>query len=276
MTFTTSFPSAAGHVRFPGGRWKALVMSYDDGSEHDRRLVEIFDRHGIRGTFHINSARLDAPHHVRSDEVARLYRKHEVAAHTATHPDLTHLAEDAVRREIEDDRQRLQALTERPVRGFAYPFGTLDDRIVRIAHDLGLAYARTAASSRTLAVPQDLLRWAPTCHHVEAMPLAETFLAAPAETIALLCIFGHSYELDGFMTADASKDWRHMEALCRLLQGHAEVWYAAAVEVADYLRALARVEWSATRVHNASATTLWISVDGEDVPLAPGASLDRD
>ena len=40
---------------FPQGKHKALTMSYDDGKEDDRRLVEIFNRYGIRGTFHVNS-----------------------------------------------------------------------------------------------------------------------------------------------------------------------------------------------------------------------------
>ena len=28
---------------FPGGKFKCLTMSYDDGQHHDRRLVEIFN-----------------------------------------------------------------------------------------------------------------------------------------------------------------------------------------------------------------------------------------
>ena len=40
---------------YPGGKFKALTMSYDDGRTFDRRLVDIFNRHGIKGTFHLNS-----------------------------------------------------------------------------------------------------------------------------------------------------------------------------------------------------------------------------
>ena len=39
---------------FPGGKFKALTMSYDDGKLEDRRLVDIFNRNGIRGTFNLN------------------------------------------------------------------------------------------------------------------------------------------------------------------------------------------------------------------------------
>ena len=32
---------------FPGGKHKALTLSYDDGKTQDRRLVDIFNRNGI-------------------------------------------------------------------------------------------------------------------------------------------------------------------------------------------------------------------------------------
>ena len=39
---------------FPGGAFKVLTMSYDDGKVADRRLISIFNKYGIKGTFHIN------------------------------------------------------------------------------------------------------------------------------------------------------------------------------------------------------------------------------
>ena len=31
------------------GKMKALTFSYDDGVTQDRRLVELFDRYGVKG-----------------------------------------------------------------------------------------------------------------------------------------------------------------------------------------------------------------------------------
>ena len=42
-------------IIFPNGKSKAFTMSYDDGTIHDRRLVEIMNRYGIRGTFNLNA-----------------------------------------------------------------------------------------------------------------------------------------------------------------------------------------------------------------------------
>lgn len=36
-------------------------MSYDDGREQDIRLVSIFNKYGIRGTFNLNSGLMERP-----------------------------------------------------------------------------------------------------------------------------------------------------------------------------------------------------------------------
>ena len=43
---------------FPEGKFKALTFSYDDGNVADRRLVEIFNRYGMKGTFNLCSFHL--------------------------------------------------------------------------------------------------------------------------------------------------------------------------------------------------------------------------
>ena len=47
------------YVCFPEGKAKALTMSYDDGKIQDERLVSIFNRYGIRGTFNLNYGMID-------------------------------------------------------------------------------------------------------------------------------------------------------------------------------------------------------------------------
>lgn len=259
-------------LRFPGGRRKALIMSYDDGSEHDRRLVEIFNRCGIRGTFHLNSAKLGQPHFVRPDEVTSLYRGHEVSCHTRTHPYLVGLPDDSVRREIIDDRHALHALCGQSARGLAYPFGSYDERVVRIVRDLGVAYARTAESTMSLAVPSDLLAWRPSCHHNAAMDLAQSFLDESRGEPTLLLVWGHSYELDGFMCRDPAKNWDYMDALCGRLHGRPSVWYATALEVAEYLEAMRKVEVATECVRNVSNLPVWLEWRGSTIELAPGAT----
>ena len=42
-------------MKFPGGKIKALTLSYDDGVVYDRTLIEIMQRYGMKGTFNVNS-----------------------------------------------------------------------------------------------------------------------------------------------------------------------------------------------------------------------------
>ena len=62
---------------YPEGKKKALTFSYDDGQIHDRKLVDILNRHGMKGTFHLNSGKLakDRNHDVfvSAEEVPELY-----------------------------------------------------------------------------------------------------------------------------------------------------------------------------------------------------------
>lgn len=58
---------------YPQGKAKALTLSYDDGQIYDRRLVEIMNKNGLKGTFHLNSAKLSCDngfdHFVTKEEI---------------------------------------------------------------------------------------------------------------------------------------------------------------------------------------------------------------
>src|ERR1035437_10038775 len=115
---------------FPHGKTKALTMSYDDGSKYDRRLIEIFNKYKIRGTFHINSGCLSDDWHIKYEEMPELYRGHEVSAHSKTHPNLQQKTTAGIIEEILDDRRKLEGIMGYPVRGMSYPFGIYDERVL--------------------------------------------------------------------------------------------------------------------------------------------------
>ena len=41
------------HV-FPGGKKRIVTFSYDDGHKNDERLIGLFNKYGVKGTFHLN------------------------------------------------------------------------------------------------------------------------------------------------------------------------------------------------------------------------------
>ena len=110
---------------FPGGKHKALTMSYDDGRTQDRRLVDIFNRNGIKGTFHLNSGLFERGDRVLPEEISSLYAGHEVACHTVTHPTIARCPLPEVAQEVLEDRKFLEERTGYPVRGLSYPNGSV-------------------------------------------------------------------------------------------------------------------------------------------------------
>ena len=225
------------------GKKKAVTFSYDDGVMQDIRLIEIFNRYGLRATFNLNSGLLGGKNtllrggvqvrhdKIRMEDVRAVYDGHEVAAHTLTHPALCTLPDEEVVRQVEEDRQALSALVGYEVVGMAYPGGGVnhDARVERLVREhTGIRYARTVDANGGFGIRHDLIAFAPTVYHLDMdkmLALGEEFLASETDTPQLFYIWGHSYEFDAWSF------WEAFEAFCRRLGGHEDVFYGTNREV---------------------------------------------
>ena len=130
------------YISFPEGKAKALTMSYDDGKLQDERLVSIFNKYGIRGTFNLNYGMMDkaglVPPRIPKDRICSLYKGHEIATHTMTHPTIARCPMTAVAREILEDRSGLEQITGTIIRGHAYPNGSYNEEIKQLFRQLGI------------------------------------------------------------------------------------------------------------------------------------------
>ena len=134
---------------FPGGRMKAFTVSYDDAWPEDRRLIEIMNKYGVKGTFNINSGEklfTDIP------DPTELYRGHEVASHALTHAYLDRVAPSTATFEIIKDRENLEKIFGGSIRGFAYPYTAYNRDTPALLRSCGIAYARTADCTRQFAI----------------------------------------------------------------------------------------------------------------------------
>ena len=61
---------------FPGGKTKALILSFDDGMVADRRLVRLMNEYGLIGTFHLNSNKLGTKDYLTKEEIKVVYKGH--------------------------------------------------------------------------------------------------------------------------------------------------------------------------------------------------------
>jgi peptidoglycan/xylan/chitin deacetylase (PgdA/CDA1 family) len=97
---------------FPEGKSKALILSFDDGIVSDRRLVKLMNDYGLKGTFHLNSNKLDTKGYLTKEEIKSLFINHEVSVHSANHPNLTALSKMDIIYEVVEDRKELERLLE--------------------------------------------------------------------------------------------------------------------------------------------------------------------
>ena len=254
--------------RWPGGVTHALTMSYDDGVKFDVRLSRIFDDHGIRGTFHLNSnydmSGVDA-WHMNAEETRALAKRHELSLHMHTHPFPTQIPLTHVADEVIENRRILEPLAGYPLRGMSYPYGDFSDSVIALLRGLGVEYSRTTRSTGRFDVPQDFLTWDPTCHHNGLGDLWERFLNDRYCKFKprLFYMWGHSFEFD------RDGNWDMIENFCATAGGRSDIWYATNIEIVDYINALRSLKFSADRtlVQNVSPLDVFISVDDEPVCL---------
>ena len=229
------------------GKMKAVTFSFDDGVTQDIRLIELFDKYSLLGTFNLNSeflgldgtldrnGRIVRHDKIAPDMVREIYKNHEVAVHTLTHPNLTEISDDGeVIRQVECDRQKLSALCGYEVSGMAYPCGGTnnDDRVAKIIKEnTGVKFSRTITSTYSFDLQDNLLRFNPTIHCIDPRldEIIERFLSLEATTPQLLYIWGHAYEMDAeYIT------WEKMEDICRRLSGKSDIFYGTNKEVLLY------------------------------------------
>lgn len=229
---------------FPGRKMKAVTFSYDDAVTQDQRLITLFNRYGLKATFNLNSGLLGQPGsllredvtvaHVklRPCEIQRIYRGHEVAAHTLTHPFLPDESDEEIIRQVEQDRLALSKLVGYEVKGFAYPGGgvNFNEHVANIIRqNTGVKYCRTTVSTLNFDLQDDLYIFKPTVYHHqqwdEMERLADEFIALQPDKPQLFYIWGHAYEFD------IHNDWDRFERFLQKIAGHNDIFYGTNSEV---------------------------------------------
>ena len=271
-------------ILYPYGLRKALTLSYDDGVETDIELVRILDEYGILATFNLNSGCF-APEgtvypagtiHRRMSESAikALYAggRHEIASHALTHASLSASPAPRIAYEVLADRDNLEKLFGKIVRGFAYPYGTYSDEAVDTLRTCGIAYARTVVSTHNFEIPNEWLRLHPTCHHDDPKldELCDRFLTGKGPFgLKLFYLWGHSYEFE------QHNNWEVIRAFCEKMSGKKDIWYATNIEIVDYLNASRQLRTSADGhiVFNPTSTDIWVENKGEVMTIKAGETV---
>ena len=132
---------------------KLVGITFDDGytSVLDKALPEL-KRHGFGASVFIISGRLGGTNDwdegpvfplMSGTQVMELAAEPgiEIGSHSQTHVRLAGLAREQLAAEVAGSKTALTALLDAPVRGFAYPYGSMDAAARRAVQDAGYDYA---------------------------------------------------------------------------------------------------------------------------------------
>lgn len=243
------------------GYQKYFTMSFDDGLEQDKRIIQILNRYGIKCTFNLNAGLFGTKnrvgrignigfleysegstglktrfknhdhHRIPADEIAQVYEGFEIASHGYKHEALALIKPEQMEESIRMDIEGLSKLTGYPIVGHAYPGGSSSDKVAACLKKHGIIYAREVLGTGSFSFPKDPLRYRSTSMvwNKKLFELADQFSKADPETGDLLFyIWGHGYELD-FGTELAS--WERFEKFCERIAGQKDIVYCTNKQV---------------------------------------------
>ena len=280
------------YLRFPGGKIKAVTLSYDDGVRADIRLAGILNSYGMKCTFNLNSSHVLSgtnPGKLNADEVREhmINAGHEIAVHGKCHI-APGIADSVVAiRDVLACREELEGEFDMIIRGMAYPdsgitrihTGNSYDEIKSYLNSLGIVYSRSlSGDNNSFMLPQDFYSWIPTAHHnnQNLLKWAQEFVDIPtAPTVftraypRLFYLWGHSYEFDN------NNNWDIIEKFCEIIHGRDDTWYATNIEIYDYVTAYASLITSADgkTIYNPTVHEVFMCVDGKNYSVKSGQTI---
>ena len=242
--------------RFPDGKQFCVTFSYDDGPSEDIRLAKLFNKYNLKATFNINDS------FFKSNDVSSLktrYAGHEIACHGRYHIALNEQSDTTIINEVFEQRKMLEGYLGEPVCGMAYAYGLYDEKAIEVLKKCGIVYSRTTGSGN-MRLPEDFMKWHPTCHHKYGIEKATAFLKSIGGHLVgsrVLYIWGHAFEFE------RNNNWELLEEICQKLSGKEDTWYATNIEIYEYTEAYNSLIWSADgrRVYNPTLKTVWF-IDG--------------
>ena len=123
-------------------------ITFDDGLASDLHIAApALEELGVRGSFYVNPGLWGGRHASIAGEPGRLLsrdearelseRGMELGSHAMTHRDLRKLGDGELQDELTRSKAEIEAVTGRPCRVIAYPFGLHDERVETAARDAG-------------------------------------------------------------------------------------------------------------------------------------------
>ena len=251
---------------YPYGKKKAFNVTYDDGVIQDIRFVKLLNQYQLKGTFNLNSSLLENEYEwthesgcvvkrLKTEDAVFLYTGHEIASHTLTHPYMAGLTKEEILYELAKDKENLEKLFCKEIKGFAVPFDFYSELIELCVKECGFEYARISEESYSFRPQNDFYKWRATIFHCcdELKGLTHQFVETDEE-LALFQIVGHTYDLD------VENKWDIIKNIFEVISKQNDILPMTTIEIIDYLKAMKEAKITNQYIQNNSNISLWFAI----------------
>jgi peptidoglycan/xylan/chitin deacetylase (PgdA/CDA1 family) len=126
-----------------------VSLTFDDGAADQMTAQQLLNKHGMVGTFYINSSFVGSQGVMTRTDLETLKANgHEIGGHSFNHPSLISISADEANRQICVDRNTLLSWGF-PVTSFAYPFSDFNPSVESTVQACGYNTARAVGGLRS-------------------------------------------------------------------------------------------------------------------------------
>jgi peptidoglycan/xylan/chitin deacetylase (PgdA/CDA1 family) len=127
---------------------KKIVLTFDDGLIGNYLFAfNILEKYGFKATFFVTVDSISKIRYMSWEQLSVLYKHgHSIQSHTMTHPMLGECDESQITYELEASKKIIEDKIGAPVKYLSLPFGSLNERVTKIAEDTGYEAIFTSSS----------------------------------------------------------------------------------------------------------------------------------
>lgn len=115
---------------------KVIAISFDAayGDQYTPQILDILDEYDIKTTFFLVGFWIDK----YADMLEEIHKRgHEVGNHSTTHPQMSRLTAEEIKKELQATGDKIKAVTGHDPILFRPPFGDYNDKVIETAREIG-------------------------------------------------------------------------------------------------------------------------------------------
>ncbi|MBL4694358.1 polysaccharide deacetylase family protein [Candidatus Gracilibacteria bacterium] len=122
---------------------RSVVLTFDDGlSDFYATALPILEKYNFKASNAVISGFIGREGHMNEDEIFEIMESGvEILSHSVYHKNLASLSDADIRFEVSSSRDDLEERFGVNIRGFVYPSGKFDRRVMRILGEEGYSFA---------------------------------------------------------------------------------------------------------------------------------------